>query len=395
MGKNPFPGTSLFAYFCWVQVIPFNQPFIGQQLREKVRRWADGDPSVFTGAEVEKTAGRIRELCGVSAAFLTTTGTQAMEIAALLLNLRPGDEVIMPSFTFVSTANPFVLRGAVPVFADIRPDTLCLDPAAVEQAITPKTRALVPVHYAGHAADMEALTQIAAKHSLRIIEDAAHGIGASCGGKALGSMGDAGILSFDQGKNIHCFKGGALLLQHEDWIEPAERIVEKGTDRRAFERGSKDFYTWTEPGCNGQMSLLSTIFLADQLEHLDEINARRLQLWSHYHDLLTPLQKGGIARLPAISEGCKHNGHIFYLLCQDTAQRDALIRHLAAHGITAAFHYIPLHTSPAGLQYGRFSGEDRFTTTTARCLIRLPLFHELTHDQVDYICGHILEFFRS
>ncbi len=368
---------------------------MGHQLREKVRLWADGAPDVFSGREVEEAAARISQMCGVRAVFMTGTGTQALEIAALLTELKPGDEVIMPSFTFVSTANPFVLRGAVPVFADIRPDTLCLDPASVEQAITPKTRALVPVHYAGHAADMTTLLQIAEKYTLRIIEDAAHGIGASFGGKALGSMGDAGILSFDQGKNLHCFKGGALLLRNEEWIGHAAHIVEKGTNRISFEKGLKDFYTWMEPGCNGQMSLLNAIFLAHQLDLLEEINTKRLALWTRYHSLLTPLQKGGIAQLPAISEGCKHNGHIFYLLCQDSSQRDALIRHLAAHGITAAFHYIPLHTSPAGLKYGRFSGEDRFTTATARCLIRLPLFHELTHDQVDYICGHILEFFRS
>ncbi len=316
-------------------------------------------------------------------ALLTHSCTAALEMAELLLNLQPGDEVIMPSFTFVSTANAFVLRGAIPVFVDIRPDTMNIDEALIEAAITPQTRAIVPVHYAGVGCEMDAIMAIAHRHGLAVVEDAAQGIGATYRGRALGSIGDFGAISFHESKNLVSGEGGALLVNRPGHAIRAEIIREKGTDRGRFFRGEVDKYTWQEMGSSFLPSELTAACLWAQLERGDALTAARIDCWDRYDEMLGPLENGAKLRRPIVPAECGHNGHIYAVILPTADARFRAIQHLSRAGIGAAFHYVPLHSSPAGLRYGRINGALAVTDDIAARLLRLPMSSTLAEiDQV-------------
>jgi len=325
-------------------------------------------------------------------AFLTHSCTAALEMSAILADLKPGDEVIMPSYTFVSTANAFVLSGAVPVFVDIRPDTLNLDETLVEIAITPRTRAIVAVHYAGVGCEMDTLQHIAAKHQLLLIEDAAQGLMASYKGKPLGSFGDLGCFSFHETKNIISGEGGALIINNSQFTESAEIIREKGTNRSQFFRGQVDKYTWIEKGSSYLPGELIAAFLYAQFEEAQQIISTRLKVWNYYHELLEPLEKSGKLRRPIIPPECQHNAHMYYILIEDLQTRTQLISYLKGQSINAVFHYVPLHSSPAGQHYGRVNGKMEHTNILSDCLLRLPMFPELTTSQIEIIVQAIQSF---
>lgn len=325
-------------------------------------------------------------------ALLTTSCTHALEMVSLLTDIGPGDEIIMPSFTFVSTANAFVLRGAKIVFVDIRPDTMNIDDGKIEAAITEKTRAIVPVHYAGVACEMDAIMSIAQKHNLFVIEDAAQGMMSTYKGMPLGSIGHIGCFSFHETKNYNCGEGGAILLDDDDFIKRAEILWEKGTNRAAFIRGQIDKYTWVDIGSSFLPSELQAAYLYAQFENADKINQHRLNLWSRYYRNLEGFE--GI-ELPVVPENCTHNGHMFYIKVADINQRQDLIEYLKQDGVQAVFHYIPLHSSPAGKKYGRFCGVDRCTTVESQRLLRLPMYYAMVIDNADYICKSIKAFFCS
>lgn len=311
---------------------------------------------------------------GCKRALLTHSCTAALEMAALLLDIQPGDEVIMPSYTFVSTANAFVLRGGVPVFVDIRADTLNLDERLVEGAITPRTKAIVPVHYAGVACEMDAILDIARRHNLRVIEDAAQGVMAAYKGRALGSLGDLGTYSFHETKNVISGEGGALLVNDPGLVPRAECIREKGTDRSRFFRGEVDKYTWQEVGSSFLPGELTAAFLRAQLEAADAITARRLAIWARYHAALAPLEARGLLRRPVVPAGCQHNAHMYYVLLSAPVDRQVVIDDLKRDNIYAVFHYVPLHSSPAGRRYGRAHGALGVTDRIAASLLRLPIW---------------------
>ena len=302
--------------------------------------------------------------------------------------------MIMPAYTFVSTADAFVLRGATPVFVDIRPDTMNMDERLIEEAVTERTRAIVPVHYAGVACEMDTIMDIAARHHLAVIEDAAQGIMATYRGKALGTIGDFGCFSFHETKNYSMGEGGALLIRDQGNVEAAEIIREKGTNRSKFYRGQIDKYTWINYGSSYLPSDMNAAYLYAQLEIAEEINDARLAIWERYYDNLRPLAQAGRIELPVVPEGCVHNGHMFYIKAKDIGERTALIDYLKQNEIHAVFHYVPLHTAPAGLKFGRFHGEDRYTTRESERLLRLPMYYGLELEQVDYICGKLREFYR-
>ncbi len=336
----------------------------------------------------------IEQRTGTGKCLLTTSCTHATELAALLADIRPGDEVIMPSYTFVSTANAFVLRGAVPVFVDIRPDTMNIDETLIEAAITDKTRAIAPVHYAGVACEMDTIMEIARRYNLLVIEDAAQGIMATYKGRPLGAIGDFGAYSFHETKNYSMGEGGALLIHDRKYVEEAEIFREKGTNRSKFFRGQIDKYTWVNFGSSYLPSDMNAAYLWAQLETADAINAHRLELWEQYYAQLQPLQEKGLLELPTVPEGCVHNAHMFYIKTKDLQERSALLAFLKESGILAVFHYIPLHTAPAGRRFGRFHGEDRYTTAESERLARLPMFYKLTSEEVSYITGKVKEFYR-
>ena len=300
----------------------------------------------------------------------------------------------MPSFTFVSTADAFVLRGAVPVFVDIRPDTMNLDETLIEAAVTERTKAIVPVHYAGVACEMDTIMDIARRHHLLVIEDAAQAIMSTYKGKALGTIGDFGAFSFHETKNYSMGEGGALLIQDEKYVEEAEILREKGTNRSKFFRGQIDKYTWVNYGSSYLPSDMNAAYLWAQLEMADEINAHRLALWEQYYEQLMPLKERGLLELPVIPEGCVHNAHMFYIKAKDLEERTRLLAFLKENDILSVFHYIPLHTAPAGERFGRFHGEDRFTTRESERLCRLPMFYRLTAEEVSYITGKVKEFYH-
>lgn len=318
-------------------------------------------------------------------ALLTTSCTHAIEMAALLAEIKPGDEVIMPSYTFVSTANAFVLRGAKVVFVDIRPDTMNIDETLVEAAVTEKTKAVVPVHYAGISCEMDTILCIAKKHHLFVIEDAAQGMMSSYKGRPLGTIGDFGCYSFHETKNYSMGEGGALLMKRRESVRQAEIIREKGTNRSQFFRGEVDKYSWQAAGSSYLPSELNAAYLWAQLEIADEINRCRLRAWDTYFALLSPLREQGRLELPYVPDGCVHNGHMFYIKVRDLEERTALLAYLAAHGINAVFHYVPLHTAPAGRRLGVFCGEDRYTTKESERLLRLPMYYGIREDQQVYI----------
>lgn len=373
--------------------IPFNiPPYTGRELDyikiavENQKICGDGDFTKLCNKWIQERTG-----CG--AALLTTSCTHATEMAAFLAEIEPGDEVIMPSFTFVSTADAFVVRGGVPVFIDIRPDTMNMDETLIEAAITEKTKAIVPVHYAGVACDMDVIMDIAKRHDLIVIEDAAQGVMSSYKGKPLGAIGDFGCFSFHETKNYSMGEGGALLIKDDKYLEKAEILREKGTDRSKFFRGQVDKYTWVDFGSSYLPSDMNAAYLWAQLELADEINNRRLEIWNRYDKAFREADIPGMPQLPHIPEGCVHNGHMYYMKAADLKERTELISFLKQNEILSVFHYIPLHTAPAGLKYGRFHGEDRYTTRESERLLRLPLYYSLEDDKVDYIIDKVKEFY--
>jgi len=327
----------------------------------------------------------LEQRTGCSKALLTHSCTAALEMSALLLDIQPGDEVIMPSFTFVSTANAFVLRGGVPVFVDIRDDTLNLDESLIEAAITSRTRAIVPVHYAGVACEMDSIMSIAQRHQLKVVEDAAQAVMASYKGNALGGIGDLGAYSFHETKNVISGEGGALLVNDPELVMRAEIIWEKGADRSRFFRGEVDKYTWQEPGSSSLPGELIAAFLWAQLEEADPITSQRLASWQRYHDLMEPLESEGILRRPIIPEYCQHNAHMYYVLLAQDINRDRVLECFKRNDITSVFHYVPLHSSPAGERYARVHGEMDVTDRQSERLIRLPMWVGLTPEQQDKV----------
>ena len=346
----------------------------------------DGDFTKRCNAWLEQNTGAAKCL-------LTTSGTHSLEMAAILADIKPGDEVIMPSFTFVSTANAFVLRGATAVFVDIRPDTMNIDERLIERAITSRTRAIAPVHYAGVACEMDEIMDIASKHNLIVVEDAAQCICSAYKGKALGTIGDFGCLSFHETKNISMGEGGALFVNDSSRALDAEIIREKGTNRSQFFRGEVDKYTWMAQGSSYLPSELNAAYLYGQLQHASEINDSRMRAWNRYKALLTPLAERGKIELPIIPDHCQHNAHMFWVKARDLQERTELIAFLKARHIGAVFHYIPLHSSPAGKRFGKFVGEDRYTTLESERLVRLPMWFGLTDDLVDTVVQAIEDFY--
>ena len=329
----------------------------------------------------------------VNKALLTTSCTHALEIAALLCGIKEGDEVIMPSYTFCSTADAFVLRGAKIVFVDIRPDTMNIDEKLIEAAITEKTKVIVPVHYAGVACEMDEILDIAKRHNLFVVEDAAQGVKAFYKGRALGSIGDFGCYSFHETKNYCMGEGGAILLREPEYVESAEIIREKGTNRAKFFRGQIDKYTWVDAGSSYLPSELNAAYLWAQLDQADEILNKRMKIWNLYKEGLSDLENDGKLELSNIPDECTHNAHMFYIKVRDLTERTALISYLKERGILSVFHYVPLHSSPAGRKYGRFFDEDRYTTKESDRLIRLPLHYNLAESDVEYICSSVKSFF--
>ena len=374
-------------------MIRFNvPPYTGKEM-EYIRQAVKAQKICGDGEFTKKCNEWIEKRTGAKKCLLTTSCTHATELAALLSDIQEGDEVIMPSYTFVSTADAFVLRGAKAVFVDIRPDTMNIDETKIEAAITEKTKAIVPVHYAGVACEMDTIMDIAARHGLAVIEDAAQGILSTYRGRQLGTIGTFGCFSFHETKNYSMGEGGALLIQREKDIEEAEIIREKGTNRSKFFRGQIDKYTWVNFGSSYLPSDMNAAYLYAQLELADKIFEDRMNSWEHYKRELTPLQEKGKIELPVIPEGCTHNAHMFYIKAADLEERTALIAHLKEKEILSVFHYIPLHTAPAGLKFGRFHGEDRYTTRESERLARLPMYYGLAMEQVDYICDVVKGFY--
>lgn len=336
----------------------------------------------------------LEEKSGAKKVLLTTSCTHALEMAALLIDVKAGDEVIMPSFTFVSTADAFILRGATAVFVDIRPDTMNIDESLIEAAITKRTKAIAPVHYAGVSCEMDVIMDIARRHGLKVVEDAAQGILSTYKGKPLGTIGDYGCYSFHETKNLSMGEGGAILLNDESSIEQAEIIREKGTNRSKFFRGEIDKYTWVAAGSSYLPSELNAAYLYAQLQKAEDINNDRMQSWNLYYEMLKPLKDRGAIELPTVPQHCKHNAHMFYIKTKNLNTRTRLLEYLKANGIGAVFHYVPLHSSPAGIKYGRFAGEDKYTTRESERLVRLPMYYGLSKEQIEFVCEKINAFYK-
>lgn len=365
--------------------IPFNKPYMtGRELWYIAQAHANGHLA-GDGAFTKKCHSWLKNRTGTDAALLTHSCTAALEIAALLIDIKPGDEIIMPSYTFVSTANAFVLRGGIPVFVDIRPDTLNINETLIEQAITSRTKAIVPVHYAGVPCEMDTIMDIARRHNLFVIEDAAQGIMSTYHGKPLGSIGHFGCLSFHETKNIISGEGGALLVNDESLALRAEIIREKGTNRSQFFRGQVDKYTWCDVGSSYLPGELIAAFLWAQMEAADEITTKRLNIWNKYHDAFVGLEQRGLIRRPIMPENTTHNAHMYYLLLNDLATRTRFIEFLKEKKISSVFHYVPLHSAPAGLQFGKFNEVLPITDATSEKLVRLPLWIGLEEYQDDVI----------
>jgi dTDP-4-amino-4,6-dideoxygalactose transaminase len=365
--------------------IPFNRPYMTGQELALIRDAHQQGHLSGDGAYTKRCHAWLEANVGCSKALLTHSCTGALEMAALLLDLEPGDEVIMPSFTFVSTANAFVLRGAIPVFVDIRSDTLNIDESLIEAAITPRTKAICVVHYAGVGCEMDTIMEIAGRHGLAVVEDAAQGIMSSYKGRPLGGIGALGALSFHETKNIISGEGGALLVNAPDLVERAEIIREKGTNRSKFFRGQVDKYTWVDAGSSYLPGEIVAAFLAAQLDASAEINRRRLAIWNHYHVWAAALEERDIVRRPVVPDACVHNAHMYYLLLRDVAARTRFIEAMRSHGIGTVFHYVPLHSAPAGVRFGRSHGSMRHTDHAGECLVRLPMWIGLeTH--LDQVC---------
>lgn len=374
-------------------MIRFNvPPYTGKEM-EYIKQAVENQKICGDGDFTKKCNEWIEKKTGTPKCLLTTSCTHATELAALLADIQPGDEVIMPAYTFVSTADAFVLRGATVVFVDIRPDTMNIDETKIEAAITEKTKAIVPVHYAGVSCEMDTIMDIAKRHNLMVIEDAAQGILSTYKGKQLGTIGEFGCYSFHETKNYSMGEGGALLIQKEDKIEDAEIIREKGTNRSKFFRGQIDKYTWVNYGSSYLPSDMNAAYLYAQLEMADVIFDDRMRSWNQYYETLKPLAEAGKIEVPVVPEECTHNAHMFYIKAKDLEERTALISFLKEKDILSVFHYIPLHTAPAGQKFGRFHGEDVYTTKESERLARLPLYYGLKPEQVSYICDCVKEFY--
>lgn len=376
--------------------IPFNiPPYVGHEMEYLQKACEVNHKICGDGPFTKQCKSWVEEKTGTAGCLMTTSGTSALEMAAHLSHIQPGEEVIMPSYTFCSTADAFVLKGAVPVFVDIRPDTMNLDETLLEDAITDKTRAIAAVHYAGVSCEMDTILEIAKRHHLTVVEDAAQGVMSSYKGRALGTIGDFGCYSFHETKNYSMGEGGAILIRDPEKISEAEILREKGTNRSQFFRGQIDKYTWVDYGSSFLPSELNAAYLMAQLDQADEINNARLARWEQYYRLLSPLAAEGRIELPVIPEGCVHNAHMFYIKTRDLEERQALIQALREQGILAVFHYIPLHSSPAGKKFGRFHGEDRYTTRESERLLRLPMYYSLTEENVNDVVSVIEEFYRT
>lgn len=374
-------------------MINFNvPPFTGREV-EYMKEAIGNQKICGDGPFTKKCSEWIEAQTGTAKCLLTTSCTHATELAALLADIKEGDEVILPSYTFVSTADAFVLRGAKAVFVDIRPDTMNIDETLIEDAITERTRAIAPVHYAGVGCEMDAIMDIAGRHDLVVVEDAAQGIMASYKGKPLGTFGEFGCFSFHETKNFSMGEGGALLIRDEKYIEDAEIFREKGTDRSKYYRGQIDKYRWQNYGSSYLPSDLNAAYLYAQLELAKEITQARMDRWNQYRELLMPLAEEGRIEMPYIPEHCSHNAHMFYIKTKDMEERTSLIDFLKERGVWAVFHYVPLHSAPAGIKYGRFHGEDKYTTKESDRLLRLPMYYRLTAEEVEYIVEQVKAFY--
>lgn len=346
------------------------------------------------GEFTKKCSEKLEQITGAKKVLMTTSGTSALEMAAVMCNLKEDDEVILPSYTFSSTANAFALRGAKLVFVDIRPDTLNIDETKIEAAITDKTKVIIPVHYAGVACEMDTIMDIAKRHNLLVVEDAAQAIMSSYKGRALGTIGDFGCFSFHETKNYSMGEGGAILINNAKDMERAEIIREKGTNRSIFLRGQVDKYTWVDIGSSYLQSELNCAYLFAQVQDPNIINNDRLASWNKYYNALKPLDDAGKIELPVIPEGCIHNAHMFYIKAKDLRERTALIKHLKENGVAAVFHYIPLHSAPAGIEFGRFDGEDEYTTKESERLCRLPMYYGLSAQDINTVVNAIFDFYK-
>ncbi len=377
-------------------MIDFNiPPFVGTEM-EYVRQAAAVNHKICGDGPFSQSCHEwLEQRFDARKALLTTSGTAALEMAAILCDLQPGDEVILPSYTFSSTATAFQMVGATLVFVDIRPDTMNLDEGKIEQAITDRTRVIVPVHYAGVACEMDTIMDIAKRHNLLVVEDAAQAVMSTYKGRALGTIGNFGCYSFHETKNYSMGEGGAILVNDPAYIERAEIIREKGTNRQRFFRGQVDKYTWVDRGGSYLQSDLNAAYLFAQFEAADKINEDRLRTWNLYWNGLTPLAEQGLIELPTVPDGCVHNAHMFYLKCANLEERTKLIAHLKERGIWAVFHYVPLHSSPAGEMFGRFDGVDEHTTSEGDRLVRLPMYYGLDEADANYVISAIKEFYAK
>lgn len=375
--------------------IPFNKPsVVGSELVYVGEAVAGGHAS-GDGPFTKRAQAMLEKRFSANRVLLTTSCTSALELAALLCDLQPGDEVIVPSYTFVSTANAFVLRGATPVFVDIRPDTLNIDERLIEQAITPRTRAIFPIHYAGVACEMDAIMDIAHRYGLLVVEDAAQGVHAQFKDRWLGTIGHVGCYSFHETKNLSCGEGGALVINDPGMERRAEILREKGTNRSQYLRGQTDKYTWVDIGSSYLPSDMLAAFLVGQIENMEKITSRRGEIFDRYADLLAPLVKRGVVQIPFVPPHCSTNYHMFYLLTADVEERTALIAHLRAAGIVAVFHYVPLHSSPFAQSLGVPHAHLPHTEELSARLLRLPMYFDLTDQQVEEVANAVLEFYRA
>lgn len=375
-------------------MISFNVPPVVGKETEYIQKAIHSNKICGDGDFTKKCSAWLEEKTGTAKALLTTSCTHATELAAILADIQPGDEVIMPSYTFVSTADAFVLRGATAVFVDIRPDTMNINENLIEEAITEKTKAIVPVHYAGVSCEMDKICELAEKYHLYVIEDAAQGVMSSYHGKPLGTIGDYGCYSFHETKNYSMGEGGALLIKDKENVERAEIIREKGTNRSKFFRGQIDKYTWVEAGSSYLPSDINAAYLWAQLEEADKIYEDRMRSWNLYDELFRDMSEEGIIETPYIPEGCVHNAHMYYIKTKDLKERTELIQFLKEHGVNAVFHYIPLHSAPAGEKFGRFHGEDKYTTKESERLLRLPLYYGLTEEDVKTVVSAVRKFYK-
>ena len=375
-------------------MVNFNiPPYVGTEL-EYVRQAVEDNRKICGDGPFTKRCHEwIEQRFDTRKALLTTSGTTALDMAAMLCDLKPGDEVIMPSFTFTSTATAFVNVGAIPVFVDIRPDTMNIDETKIEAAITDRTRVIVPVHYAGVSCEMDTIMDIARERGLLVVEDAAQGVMSTYKGRALGSIGDFGCFSFHETKNYSMGEGGAVLVKGEAHAERAEIIREKGTNRSRFLRGQVDKYTWVDKGGSYLPSDMNAAYLWAQLEHAEEINENRLASWHAYYDALAPLAEAGRIELPIVPDDCVHNAHMFYIKCRNLEDRTSFISFMKERGVQCSFHYVPLHSSPAGELFGRFHGQDVHTTSTSERLVRLPMYYGLTPEDRDCVIRAALDYF--